>query len=31
LFEDTRKSEYIFFVNELKEELNKFKLLAQLN
>ena len=31
LFEETRKSEYISFVNSLKEDLNKFKLLAQLN
>ena len=31
LFEETRKSEYFIFVNGLKEELNKFKLLAQLN
>ena len=31
LFEVTRKSEYFIFVNGLKEELNKFKLLAQLN
>lgn len=31
LFEETRKSEYISFVSSLKEELNKFKLLAQLN
>jgi len=31
LFEETRKSEYTFFVNKLKEELNKVKLLVQLN
>ena len=31
LFEETRKSEYITFVDGLKIELNKFKLLAQLN
>ena len=31
LFEDTRKSEYTLFVNKLKEELNKVKLLVQLN
>lgn len=31
LFEETRKSEYIAFVDGLKIELNKIKLLAQLN
>lgn len=31
LFEETRKSEYISFVHKLKKELNKFKLLVQLN
>ena len=31
LFEETSKSEYIAFVDGLKIELNKFKLLAQLN
>ena len=31
LFEETKKSEYFIFVNGLKEELNKFKFLAQLN
>jgi len=31
LFEETRKSEYTLFVNKLKEELNKVKLLVQLN
>ena len=31
LFEETSKSEYIAFVDGLKIELNKIKLLAQLN
>jgi len=31
LFEETRKSEYTSFVINLKDELNKVKLLAQLN
>ena len=31
LFEETKKSEYIVFVDGLKKELSKFKLLGQLN
>ena len=31
LFEETKRSEYIAFIEGLKKELNKFKLLAQLN
>ena len=31
LFEETKRSEYIAFIEGLKIELNKFKLLAQLN